>query len=291
MDRPQLPLNALRAFEVAARQGSFTRAAIELCVTQAAISHQITALEKRLNVQLFERSPKGLRLTEEGKTLLPVMEDALDGISGVLDRFIDRQYFEVLNVGAVTTFAAGWLIEKLPRFRSANPHIDLRLSTNNNRVDLAGERLDMAIRFGDGGWAGEVRQLLFDAPISPLCCPLTASRLRQPADLLRETLLRSYRAGEWEAWFAFQGLVPPVIEGPRLDSSPAMAMLAAAGTGVAILPVCMFRNEMNSGRLVKPFELEISMGSYWLTHLSSRKPTMAMKRFAEWLRTEVGQRL
>ena len=289
MDRPQLPLNALRAFEVAARQGSFTRAAIELCVTQAAISHQIKMLEERLGVSLFIRTSRGLQLTDEGKALLPVLEEAFDAISAALDRFDDPGYVEVLNVGVVTTFAAGWLIERLEAFRVAHPGIDLRLSTNNNRVDLAGEGLEMAIRFGDGGWPGLWRRRLFDAPMSPLCDKATAARLNHPADLYALPLMRSYRNSEWESWFAMQGLVCPKLNGPRLDSSPAMASLAAAGHGVALLPVSMFAKDLEEGRLVRPFPAEISTGSYWLTRLASRPPTQAMKRFETWLISEIAQ--
>lgn len=271
---------------MAARQGSFTRAAIELCVTQAAISHQIKTLEDRLGAALFTRTSRGLQLTDEGKLLVPVLEEAFDSISAVLDRFVDPDHFEVLNVGVVTTFAAGWLIKRLPSFRDAHPGVDLRISTNNNRVDLAGEGLDMAIRFGDGGWPGIWRKRLFDAPLSPLCNRETAERLLQPSDLARENMMRSYRNSEWESWFAVQGLICPKLNGPRLDSSPAMASLAAAGQGVALLPVCMFEREIADHQLVQPFKAKITTGSYWLTRLATRKPTPAMKRFEAWIMSE-----
>ena len=288
MDRPQLPLNALRAFEVAARHGSFTRAAIELCVTQAAVSHHIKALEDRLGVALFKRTPRGLMLTDEGVALVPVVESAFDRIGDVLDRFLDGRFREVLTVGVVTTFAAGWLIERLPRFAEACPRIDLRVFTNNNRADIAGEGLDMAIRFGDGAWRGEGSMRLMDAPLSPLCSPKVAARLSAPGDLAGEVLMRSYRAGEWERWFAAQGLPCPPLRGPVLDSSPAMASLAAAGAGVALLPVAMFAREIGEGRLVRPFAAEIVTGRYWLTWLNARERSPAMRAFADWLVRETG---
>lgn len=289
MDRPHLPLNALRAFEAAARQGSFTRAAIELCVTQAAVSQQIKGLEDRLGVMLFKRTSRGLVLTDEGTALVPTLETAFEQIGSVLDRLLDGHYHEVLNVGVVTTFAAGWLIERVSRFEAANPGIDLRISTNNNRVDIAGEGLDMAVRFGDGGWPGEQRTRLFEAPLTPLCDAATGQRLTHPTDLGSQSLMRSYRSSEWESWFALQDLPCPKLQGPVLDSSPAMASLAAAGLGVALLPSRMFERELRVGQLVRPFAAEISTGSYWLTCLSARTPSPAMQLFKDWLLKEVTQ--
>ena len=142
MIRPQLPLNALRAFEASARHLSFTRAAVELCVTQAAVSHQVKSLEAQLNVTLFKRLPRGLMLTSEGETLLPVLSTSFDHIAQILERLAGGQYREMLTVGAVGTFAVGWLLPRLADFRAKHPLIDLRLSTHNNRVDVAAEGLD-----------------------------------------------------------------------------------------------------------------------------------------------------
>ncbi len=227
MPRSQLPLNALRAFEAAARHLSFTRAGLELHVTQAAISHQVKQLEGVLGVALFRRLPRGLALTEEGEALLPVLTDAFHRIAGTLDRFEGGRLREALTVGAVGTFVTGWLLPRLPEFRAAHPFVDLRLLTNNNRVDLAGEGLDYAIRFGDGAWHGTDAVRLFDAPLSALCAPALAERLRQPADLDRETLLCSYRADEWARWFIAAGLPCPAIRGFVFDSSLTMAEAAA----------------------------------------------------------------
>lgn len=186
MARPQLPLNALRAFEASARHLSFTRAGLELCVSQAAVSQQIRTLEARLGVTLFRRLPRGLALTDEGAALVPVLMDAFERIGATLDRFADGRYHEVLTVGVVGTFATGWLLPRLPAFTAANPAVDLRILTNNNRVDLAGEGLDFAIRFGDGSWHGVEAVPLLDAPLTPLCAPALAQRLSAPADLARE---------------------------------------------------------------------------------------------------------
>jgi LysR family transcriptional regulator of beta-lactamase len=282
MIRPLLPLNALRAFEAAARHLSFTNAAIELCVTPAALSHQVKALEERLGAPLFRRLPRGLALTDEGQTLLPVLSDSFDRIAELLQRFEGGVVREVLAVGAVGTFAVGWLLPRLGAFQERHPFVDLRLSTNNNRVDIAAEGLDFAIRFGDGAWHSTQARLLFEAPFSPLCPPSAAARLQAPADLARETLLRSYR-NDWPAWFAAAGSRAPAIRGPVFDSSRLMVEAALQGAGVALAPVAMFAAELREGRLVRPFEAEVAAGAYWLTRLKSKEPTAAMRAFEEWL--------
>lgn len=291
MDLAQIPLNALRAFEAAARHESFTRAGLELRVTQAAVSHQVKALEDILGVPLFRRLSRGLALTEEGEALLPNLTEALRRIANTLDRFEGGRMREVLTLGAVGTFAAGWLVSRLPEFAAAHPFVDLRLMTNNNRVDLAGEGLDYAIRFGDGAWHGTEATRLFDAPLSPVCAPAVAQRLGQPADLARETLLRSYRVDEWTHWFAAAGLPPRVIRGFVFDSSLAMAEAAVQGAGVALLPVCMFERDLRQERLIRPFSVDVTLGAYWLSRLKSRTETRAMLAFRDWLLAASGVRV
>jgi len=281
--RPNLPLDALRAFEASARHLSFTRAGLELFVSQAAISHRIKGLEQRLGVTLFRRLPRGLALTDEGAALLPVVAEAFDRIGDTLERFADGRVREVLTIGVVGTFAAGWLLPRLPDFAARHPEVDLRLLTNNNRVDLAGEGLDMAIRFGAGAWHGVEAVPLIDAPLTPLCAPALARRLAAPADLARETLLRSYRQDEWPRWFAAAGAAAPRIRGPIFDSSPTMAAAAAAGAGVALLPPAMFARELAQGQLIRPFDTMLDGGAYWLTRLHSRPETPAMAAFRVWL--------
>lgn len=277
-----LPLNALRAFEVSARCLSFTRAAAELNVTQAAISQQVKNLEERMGVQLFRRLPRGLALTAEGIALLPVLAESFSRIGAVLEQFGDGRSREVLTVGAVGTFAVGWLIPRLREFQQAHPFVDFRLFTNNNRVDIAGEGLDYAIRFGDGAWHGTDAETLLSAPLSPMCAPTLAASLRTPADLGSQVLLRSYRSDEWAIWFAAAGLACPVLRGAVFDSSPTMAEAAAQGAGIALLPVRMFARELQHGRLIRPFDIEISTGSYWLTRLKSKQVTPAMQAFRDW---------
>lgn len=283
MDRPNIPLNALRTFEVAARQGTFTNAAIELCVTQAAVSHQILRLEDQLGVKLFHRTPKGLLLTSEGEALLPVLTSSLDRISGVIDRFLDGRHQETLNVGVVTTFAVGWLAEHLPDFERRHPGISIRMFTNNNRVDISREGLDLAIRFGAGRWPELTVHPLMETPLTPLCTPSLAAQLNGPAALLGQPLLRSYRADEWPVWFEKNGIRLSHLEGPMYDSSVAMAELATQGLGVALLPHDMFRAQLTDGRLTRPFETEITTGRYWVTRLTSKEPIPAVTTFEAWL--------
>ncbi|CAN2981664.1 MULTISPECIES: LysR family transcriptional regulator [Pseudomonas] len=290
MLRSHLPLNALRAFEASARHLSFTRAAIELCVTQAAVSHQVKSLEAQLNVTLFKRLPRGLMLTTEGESLLPVLRDAFDRIALTLDQFEGGHYREVLTVGAVGTFAVGWLLPRLADFHSRYPLIDLRLSTHNNRVDVAAEGLDYAIRFGAGAWHGTDACPLLEAPLTVLCVPQIAEQLRSPADVLKHTLLRSYRADEWNLWFQAAGL-PSDTRVPRsvvFDSSLAMMEAALQGAGVALAPALMFSRQLESDVIRQPFEVGITTGSYWLTRLQSRAETSAMVAFKGWLQASVG---
>lgn len=284
-----LPLNALRAFEVSARHLSFTRAAAELNVSQAAVSQHVKNLEDRLKVPLFRRLPRGLALTDEGLALLPVLAQSFERISQLLDQFGDGRAREVLTVGVVGTFAVGWLIPQLRDFHQRHPFVDFRLFTNNNRVDIAGEGLDYAIRFGDGAWHGTEAQALLAAPLSPMCTPALGAALQTADDLAGQVLLRSYRADDWVDWFAAAATPCPVLRGAVFDSSLTMAEAAAQGAGIALLPVRMFAREMQQGRLVRPFKMEVSNGRYWLTRLKSRPVTPAMLAFKAWL-VEVGAR-
>jgi LysR family transcriptional regulator, regulator of gene expression of beta-lactamase len=286
MDRPDLPLNGLRVFEAAYRQGSFTRAAIELRVTQAAISHQVARLEDRLGVALFVRASGGLVPTDEATALYPVLQHGFDTMARVLDRITGHRDIETLKIGVVTTFAVGWLLPRLPAFRRTHPMIDLRISTNNNRVEILREGLDMAIRYGAGSWTGLEAESLLDAPLAPLCAPEISEYLTDPAQLGREVLLRSYRNDEWPRWFAEAGAPCPPLTGPMFDSSLAMADIAMEGGGVALLPVGMFARRIADGRLVQPFPTLLHAGSYFLIWPADRSPTPAMLDFTSWLRCE-----
>lgn len=285
-----LPLNALRSFEASARHLSFTRAGLELNVTQAAVSAQVKNLEARLGVPLFRRLPRGLALTDEGLALLPMLSESFGQLGKILEHFRDGAYREPLTVAAVSTFAVGWLLPRLESLRHHCPFIDLRLMTHNNRVDLAGEGLDFAIRFGAGAWHGTHAEMLLAAPLTPMCAPTIAQRLATARDMLGETLLRSYRNDEWRLWFERSGTaeIQQPLRGPVLDSSLALAAAAAQGGGIALLPRSMFLHDLQLGRLVQPFPFEVQLGSYWLTHLQSKPLSPAMAQFRLWLLREAG---
>jgi LysR family transcriptional regulator of beta-lactamase len=283
---PSVSLNALKAFESAARHLSFTVAADELSVTPAAISHQVKSLEDRLGVRLFRRTSRGLVITDEGLALVPTLSETFARLGRLLEQFEHGHRREVLTVSVVGTFAMGWLLPRLQAFEARHPMVDLRLLTNNNRVDVAGESLDFAIRFGDGAWHGLQAERLLDAPLSPLCSPAMAAPLRTPADLKDLPLLRSYRPQDWPAWFEAAGCAPVPLRGPVFDASTLMAQAAIDGHGVALVPPRMFAREIESGRLVQPFPIAVSTGAYWLTMLKSRPVTPAMSAFRRWLLAE-----
>lgn len=280
---PPPPLNALRAFEAAARHQNLTRAALELCVTQAALSHQIRGLEERLGVRLFHRLPRGVALTEEGAVLYPELREAFLRIGGALARFTGSGTRAVLSVGVVGTFATGWLLPRLAGFEAAHPDIELRVQTHNNRIDLAGEGLDLAIRFGDGDWQGQDCTHVLEAPFAPLCAPALARRLASPTDLANVTLLRSYRSDEWPQWLAACGAGGIEPRGAVFDSSLALAAAAAGNAGVALLPLRMFEQDLAEGRLLQPFPRTVVLGSYWLTRMRSRAESEPAGVFRRWL--------
>lgn len=283
MDLSRIPLNALRAFEASARLQSFTRAGLELRVSQTAVSHQVKSLEETLRVSLFKRGSRGVTLTDEGQALLPVLSDAFRRMSDALNRFEDGNFREVLTIGVVASFATGWLLGRLSDFSALHPHIDIRLKTNNNRADLLTDGLDCFIRFGDGSWHGTEAVALFGTKLFPVCAPELARQLHAPADLLEKPLLRSYRLNEWALWFQSADLPPPRSRGWMFDTSLAIVDAAAQGAGIGLVPARLFERDLASGRIVQPFDIGIETGSYWLTWLKSREETTAMQTFRSWI--------
>ncbi|OYU45067.1 MAG: LysR family transcriptional regulator [Burkholderiales bacterium PBB4] len=287
MPLTSISLNTLRAFDASARHLNFTRAADELCVTQAAVSHQVKAVEDYVGKALFRRTARGLVLTDEGGLLAPTVDEAFQRIERLLQSFRQGRPQEVLTVGVVGTFAVGFLMPRLADFRARHPHIELRLLTNNNKVDLAAESLDFAIRFGDGAWRSVQADSLMRAPLSPLCAPADAAKLHRPEDLSKLCLLRSYRAQDWHHWMRAAGVGGITPHGPLFDSSTLMVHAAQLGEGVALAPPSMFVRELQQGRLVQAFDLEVDVGGYWLTRLLSREPSPAMQAFRTWLLAQV----
>lgn len=284
--RHRLPLNALRAFEASARHLSFTRAGLELNVTQAAVSQQVRLLEEQLGLELFIRLSRGLALTDEGLALLPVLSRSFDQIESLLLQFEDGHYHEVLSISVVGTFAVGWLLPRLSKFSDLYPYIDLRIMTHNNVVNLAAEGVDFAIRFGEGLWPLVENTPLFSTSHTVLCTEKVAANLISPLDLKDRNLLRSYRKDEWEKWFLAAQVEPWRVKGPVFDSSRLMIEAAILTDSVALVPSCMFEHEISAGALVQPFDIGVTLGGYWLSRLKSKPMTSAMMIFQQWILEE-----
>ena len=192
------PLNPLRTFDVAARHSSFSGAANELSVTQAAVSRQIGLLEHVLNVRLFHREKAGVRLTSAGLRFHQEVAPAFALIASATARLTAEQKGEPLRLRVYTTFAAKWLIPRLQSFHAAYPHIQIKISNAVAPVDFEIEELDLAIQFGAGSWPGTESEKLFDDVLQPVCSPSLAAKLRKPDDLKRFQLLHShYRRADW----------------------------------------------------------------------------------------------
>jgi LysR family glycine cleavage system transcriptional activator len=208
--RPRLPpLNALKAFEAAARHESFTRAAEELCVTQGAVSHQVKALESELAVKLFNRERQRLIITEAGRDYLTVVRDALDRIAVGTERLLQRQSAGVLTVSTSPDFAAKWLVHRLGHFAEAHSGIDLRVSATLHHVDFAREEVDLAVRHGDGNWPGLDTVKLSTEQLFAVCSPKLLAgrrRLERPADILKFPLIHLDSRANWTKWLQGVGI-------------------------------------------------------------------------------------
>src|SRR3954452_25048660 len=200
------PLNALKAFEAAARHESFTRAAEELNVTQGAVSHQVKALETELGIKLFNRERQRLIITGAGRDYLAVVRDALDRIAVGTERLGQRQGSGGPTVSTSPDFAAKWLVHRLGRFAEAHPEIELRVSATMHHVDFAREDVDIAVRHGDGHWPGLHVTRLCSEHLFAVCSPALAQGLKRPSDLLKLPLLHLDDRAAWSAWFAAAGV-------------------------------------------------------------------------------------
>lgn len=291
MNRRLPPLNALRAFEAAARHLSFTQAAAELNVTQAAVSHQVKALEAWLGQPLFERMNRALRLTEAGRALLPPMRDALDQIAAATTRLAPREPTGVLTISTIPSFAAKWLVLRLGRFQAAHPEFAVRLLTSADLVDFVRQDVDVAIRFGHGPWPGVHAERLMTEEVFPVCSPsLPAGSppLRTPADLRHHTLLHDDHVVTWRLWLRAAGVEDVDAErGPRFTDSALVLQLAIDGQGVALARRVLVGDDLAAGRLVRPFAQSLpGEFAYHLVappHHFSRAKVAA---FRDWLLAE-----
>ncbi|MBV8537798.1 MAG: transcriptional regulator GcvA [Alphaproteobacteria bacterium] len=294
MARSLPPLNGLRAFEAAARYLSFTRAADELHVTQAAVSHQVKALEARLGVRLFQRLTRSLRLTDEGQALLPDVRDAFDRLSAAVGRLSQRDARVRLTVSVLTTFALSWLVPRLPRFNARHPEIEVSLIATPRLTDFAREDVDVAIRYGTGPWPGLRRDRLLDEGLTPLCGQRWIKKLKRPDDLARVPLLLPVNAEneDWEVWLREAGL--PQIDtrkGTAFDSTRIAVDAAIAGAGVAIGNPYVHAEPIEEGRLFQPFDLVVPNGrAYWLVCPETTAERPKIKAFRDWITEETALR-
>jgi len=290
MSRRLPPLNALRAFEAAARHLSFTRAAEELHVTQTAISHQIKALEERLGVQLFRRLPRGLLLTEEAQRYLPPVRAAFDQIAAATDR-LSRDRAGILTVSVLPSFAAKWLVPRLGRLRQAHPELELRIIATPRLADFARDEVDVGIRMGRGHYPGLRVERLFGDTLFPVCSPQLLAGpapLRTPEDLRHHLLLAGDEHPGWAEWLRHAGVEGvEVPRGPLLDDSSLVLQAAIDGQGVALTRASLAAHDLAAGRLIKPFELALPFHlAYYLVAPEATADQPKVKAFRDWLLAE-----
>ena len=288
----QFPLNALRVFEAVARLGSFTRAGEELGMTQTAVSYQIKLLEENVGEPLFLRRPRHISLTETGERLAPQVTEAFEMLQ--LAMAGARGETEVtLQITCLATFASQWLARKLGNFQLANPNIAVRLSTSDSLVDFGREAVDVGIRSGRGEWPGLRADKLMDVYFTPMLSPALAESIggiHEPADLLK---LRIFDPTDpwWHQWLDAAGVPIPSLEKRSTSFYGAQAYEAAAavaGQGVAILTPDFYPEELASGKLIRPFELQCTDGrGYWLAYPENRRNVPKIKAFRNWILAEM----
>lgn len=287
------PLNAIKAFEAAARSESITRAAEELNVTQGAVSHQVKALEDALGIKLFNREHQRLTITEAGREYLAVVRDALDRIAVGTERLLQRQTSGVLTVTTSPDFAAKWLVYRLGRFAERHPEIDLRVSATAEHVDFAREDVDLAIRHGDGKWPGLDVVRFCSEQLFPVCSPKLVTgrrRISTASDLLRFPLLRLGDWNTWTRWFEAAGVNDPVAHGPILNRASMLIDAAIDGQGIALARTALAAWDLINGRLVKPIDVSLRMpNTYWIVcpKVTSSVPKIAT--FRTWLLAEAAE--
>lgn len=282
------PLNALRSFVAAGTTLSFTKAAGELGVTQAAISQQVRLLEQYLGNPLFIRNHNALQLTEAGAQLLPRYQDALFSISAVSEAVRTRRPPGVLRISTLPGFAQCWLLPRLKSFCDANPDIEVHLLTSHRTVDFPHGDADIAVRVGVG-WPGLDATFLMGAEITPVCSPRLLARgpgLRNPEDVLHYTRLHSTTDPEdWSKWLAAANVSADDIDrGPRLDSFVLAIGAAHAAIGIAIIRRSLVADDLAKGRLVAPFSLTVGVPGGWhLIHPHENERRPEIRRFKEWI--------
>ena len=300
MDRRRLPpLNALRAFETAARHMNFSRAADELSVTPGAVSQQIQNLEDYVGAPLFKRTPKGLLLTDAAQTALPALREAFDRLgeaASLLTAAVDGRR---VTVSAAPSFAAKWLVPRLGRFEAAHPEVDVWLSAGMELVDFASGEVDVAIRYGSGRYPGLEVQRLMSETVIPVASPeLLAERARDsPEDLAHHVLLHDgspdadESCPDWQMWLTARGIRGvDGARGPRFNQSSLVIEAAMNGRGVALAKRALAQADIDAGRLIAPLQIATAVDfAYYVVHPKAKGRLSQVKAFVKWLGEEASQ--
>lgn len=283
----RLPLAAIRVFEAAARMKSFTRAADELGVTQAAVSWQVKALEQRLDQPLFNRLPREVTLTPGGERLSRAATEAISLLRAAVSDLVEAEE-GVLSITTLQSLGGQWLAPRLGGFQIAHPRIAVRLEASSKVIDLSREGVDMALRGGQGKWPGMTAHFLVPAVQTPLVSPEFLARIggvSKPEDLL--DVPRIGIAREWEEWFQAAGVaVARDRLTPRLTSDAQALEVASAlaSHGAALGSPIFFARELAEGRLVMPFDVVARYtGGYWLAYPSDRARVRKIVAFRDWV--------
>jgi len=283
-------MQALRAFEAAARAGSLTRAAEILHLTHGAIGHQIKGLEEELGVRLVERAGRGIRLTDEGERFAARVRAALADLGEAVREITEGRNPHALRITVLPSFAARWLLPRMGKFIAAHPEIDVDVRASNALVDFRREDVDLGIRHGGGEWPGLVAEKLMDDRYFPVCSPkLARGRLpKRPEELARFTLLRS--EGEpWKPWFEAAGLDwQEPTRGPTFSDSSHTLQAAIDGQGVALARLSLLGPDLRNGALVRLFDVEWrSSKSHYLVYPPRLKDASKLQLFRAWIFEEM----
>jgi LysR family glycine cleavage system transcriptional activator len=283
-------LNGIKAFEAAARTGSFTKAADELNVTPAAVSRMVHLLEDRLGLALFERKANKLSATAAGRSYQAGLSALFDQLAALTDQVTASAGSRVLTVGVGPTFAIRWLIPRLADFQKTDPDIEVRFATGGAAAPF-NDDWTCGIRLGDGEWPGLVAERLFAADLVPVCAPAMAKHLTAPDDLKRATLLRvTHAPDDWPRWFKGAGVPRIPVKGPAFDYYGQALQAATDGVGVAVGIRPYVDDDLRAGRLVAPFAQSVPKGEQWyLIYHPSRRDEPSFTAFRRWI-TRAGKR-
>ncbi len=288
MSRKIPPLKSLRAFEAAGRHLSFTRAADELFVTQAAISHQIKALEDFLGLPLFIRRNRKLLLTDEGQNYWPKIRDIFENLTSATEQIKFQMAGGPLTVSVVPTFATSWLVPRLSKFNNIYPEIEVRLKASDDTVDFLREDVDLAIYYETGNYPGLHSVTLLSERLTPLCAPSLLEGnipLSKPEDLKRHNLLHDFNTEDWQKWLKLAGVKGIDLSHGSVFSHTSMVLQAAIfGQGIAMGHFVLSQAEVLSGRLVQPFEMMMESDlSYDVVCPIESAQRPKIKAFIDWL--------